>query len=173
MLTCSDSRVPAEIIFDRGFGDLFVIRVAGNVVAPSIIGSIEFAASNFGTPLCVVMGHSQCGAVKAAINSEIENEEDCPSNVGKIVKKVRPAVRAVTNALGRNPKSMEFNELLHLSTIENVRRSANLITHKSPVLQELVKRKKLGVVSALYDLHTGQVDFELPELEVFNQKGVS
>lgn len=170
VLTCSDSRIPTEIIFDQGFGDLFVIRVAGNVVAPSIIGSIEFAASSFGTPLCVVMGHSQCGAVKAAVHSEMEHQETRPSNVDKVISKVRPAVQTVINTLGRPSKSLDSEKLIYLSTVENVYNSAHAITRKSPIIQELVDKKKLSIVSALYDLHTGEVDFNLPTLETFTKK---
>jgi carbonic anhydrase len=160
VLTCSDSRVPAEIIFDRGLGDLFMIRIAGNVISPSVIGSVEFAATNFGTPLCVVMGHSMCGAVKAAVSAEKEGTVRDLSHIGKIVQKVRPSVRTAIRTLGRPIEELSFEKLLHQTTIENTRHSAEALFLKSPILQGLISDRKLLITSAIYDLHTGKVEFE-------------
>jgi carbonic anhydrase len=166
VLTCSDSRVPTEMIFDRGLGDIFVIRVAGNVVAPSLIASVEFAALNFGTPICVVMGHSTCGAVKAAITAEQTGSHAATRNLEKLVLKVRPAVRWAL----RRSKYETDAELLHEATLCNVRRNARLLKKRSPVLGELVTEGKFMVVSAYYDLHTGRVLFDESEMNAVATK---
>ncbi|MHC5023381.1 MAG: carbonic anhydrase [Planctomycetota bacterium] len=161
ILGCSDSRVPAEIVFDQGLGDLFVIRVAGNIVAPSQIGSVEFAAEQFGTRLVVVLGHTQCGAVLATIE-ELERPEGSRSpNLHSIVKRIRPAVAPL---LELEPKP-EPDALERAASRANIRAAANVLRSGSPILEGLIKQEGLLVVGAEYDLETGDVDFfdGLPE----------
>jgi carbonic anhydrase len=156
VLGCSDSRVPAELIFDQGFGDLFVIRVAGNIVAPSQVGSVEFAASRFGTRLVVVLGHSQCGAVTAALD-ELEGRETPQSgNLRSIVDRVRPAVEGLVSRRGA---PVEREMVLEEAVRSNVRASANHLRHGSELLENLVATAGLLVVGAQYSLTTGEVDF--------------
>lgn len=155
VLGCSDSRVPAEIVFDQGLGDLFVIRVAGNVVAPSQIGSVEFAAEWFGTRLVVVLGHSRCGAVVATLE-ELRNQSRHPSrNLRSIVDRVRPAVEPLVEA-----SAGEATEALVQRAVRaNVRAAANQLRHGSQVLEQLVQNDGLLIVGADYSLDTGVVDF--------------
>lgn len=160
ILTCSDSRVPAEMIFDQGIGDLFVIRVAGNVVAPSLIGSVEFAAATFSTRLAVVMGHTSCGAVKATIDV-LRNATSLPSdNIRDIVDRIRPAAKTVIEASGTKTDA----EVLQQAVRANVRTSADHLRHGSRILEDMVRTGQVAVVGAEYDLSTGLVDFfDLPE----------
>ena len=155
ILGCSDSRVPAEIVFDQGLGDLFVIRVAGNIVAPSQIGSVEFAASRFGTRLVVVLGHSQCGAILATID-ELTSVADSPSkNISSIVDRVKPSVEALlTRDLQDDP-----DRLISEAVRANVRASVDQLKHGSEILETLIKNDGLLVVGAEYSLETGVVDF--------------
>jgi carbonic anhydrase len=154
VLGCSDSRTPAEIIFDQGLGDLFVIRVAGNIVAPSQIGSVEFAAETFGTRLVVVMGHSHCGAIRATLDS-IQQFTGPPSrNQMSIVDRIRPAVAPLVEAGARDPETLS-----RLATRANVSASASQLRHGSRVLEQLVINDGLVVVGAYLDLETGVVDF--------------
>jgi len=154
VLGCSDSRVPAEIVFDQGLGDLFVIRVAGNVVAPSQIGSVEFAAERFGTRLVVVLGHSQCGAVLATLE-ELRRPGDNPSrNLRSIVDRIRPSVEGLlATAVGMDPDT-----LVREAVRANVRVSANHLRHGSEILERLIDNDGLLVVGAEYSLDTGMVD---------------
>ena len=155
ILGCSDSRVPAELVFDQGFGRLFVIRVAGNIVAPSQVGSVEFAASRFGTRLVVVMGHTECGAVIATLD-ELQGRATTESrNLRAIVDRVRPSVEAVLT--GRSAGDPEA--LLHAAVRANVRASANHLRHGSELLERLIQSNGLVVVGAEYSLDTGIVDF--------------
>ena len=155
VLGCSDSRVPAEIVFDQGLGDLFVIRVAGNIVAPSQIGSVEFAAEQFGTRLVVVLGHSRCGAILATID-QLQRRVDSPSrNVHSIVDRIRPAV----DSLLATPLKDDPEALIRASVRANVRASANHLRHGSAVLEHLIASNGLAVVGAEYSLETGIVDF--------------
>lgn len=155
ILGCSDSRVPAELVFDQGFGDLFVIRVAGNVVAPSQVGSVEFAASRFGTQLVVVMGHSQCGAVIATLE-ELQGRGTSQSrNLRSIVNRVRPAVETVL--AGR--RDQDPDALLREAVRANVRASVNHLRRGSELLERLIEETGLLVVGAEYSLETGVVDF--------------
>jgi len=155
VLGCSDSRVPAELVFDQGFGDLFVIRVAGNIVAPSQVGSVEFAASRFGTPLVVVMGHSQCGAVVATLE-DLQGRATTPSkNLRSIVDRVRPSVEPLLAHLG----SSDDGALVREAVRANVRASANHLRHGSELLERLIIEDRLVVVGAEYSLETGVVDF--------------
>jgi carbonic anhydrase len=156
ILSCSDSRVPSEIVFDQGLGDLFVIRVAGNVVAPSLVGSVEFAAATFGTRLVVVMGHTRCGAIKATLDF-IQHRVGAPSeNIHDIVDRCRPAVESVVNALGPD---VEQGRVTHEAVRANVRQSCAHLRHGSRLLERLIQEEGLMVVGADYSLDTGQVDF--------------
>jgi carbonic anhydrase len=155
ILGCSDSRVPAEIVFDQGLGDLFVIRVAGNIVASSQIGSVEFAAERFGTPLVVVLGHSRCGAVLATIEELLQPRENQSRNLRSIVDRVRPSVEALLATELRD----DPDALMRHAVRANVRVSANHLRHGSEVLEQLIQREGLLVVGAEYSLETGIVDF--------------
>lgn len=155
ILGCSDSRVPAELVFDQGVGDLFVIRVAGNVVAPSQIGSVEFAAAQFGTPLVVVLGHSQCGAVTATLN-ELQQPTDLRSrNLQSIVSRIRPAVEGLLETELRD----QPEKLIKEAVKANVRASVNQLSNGSEILEKLIQEEKLTVVGAEYSLATGKVAF--------------
>ena len=154
ILGCSDSRVPAEIIFDQGLGDLFVIRVAGNIVAPSQIGSIEFAASRFGTRLVVVMGHTQCGAVEATLD-ELQGRAVESRNLQFIVERVRPSVKALLASQAIDDREA----LLDAASRANVRASVEQLRHGSEILEQAVRTDGLLIVGAEYSLETGVVDF--------------
>ncbi len=155
ILGCADSRVPAEIIFDQGLGDLFVIRVAGNIVAPSQVGSIEFAAEQFGTRLVVVLGHSRCGAVSATL-SELERPSANRSpNLHAIVEHIRPSVEELMETdLRQKPEA-----LMRQAVRANIRASANHLRHGSRLLEKLIQNDGLLVVGAEYALETGKIDF--------------
>jgi carbonic anhydrase len=155
ILGCSDSRVPAEIVFDQGLGDLFVIRVAGNIVASSQVGSVEFAASRFGTPLVVVLGHSKCGAVTATLEELMRPQENQSRNLRSIVDRIRPSVEALLATELRH----DSDALLRQATRTNVRVSVNHLRHGSEVLEQLIQKDGLMVVGAEYSLETGEVDF--------------
>jgi carbonic anhydrase len=155
VLGCSDSRVPAELVFDQGFGDLFVIRVAGNIVAPSQVGSVEFAASRFGTRLVVVMGHSQCGAVTAAVEEGLGRTSNESRNLRSIVDRVRPSVEAVVAAHA----SRDIDTLVSEVVRANVRASVDHLRHGSQLLEGLIQRDGLRVVGAEYSLDSGVVSF--------------
>jgi carbonic anhydrase len=155
ILGCSDSRVPAEIVFDQGLGDLFVIRVAGNIVASSQVGSIEFAAARFGTRLAVVLGHSQCGAVLATLEELQQPTEDQSRNLRSIVDRVRPSVEALlATELRHDPDA-----LVRQAVRANIRVSANQLRYVSEVLEQLIQREGFVVVGGEYSLETGVVDF--------------
>ena len=155
VLGCSDSRVPAEIVFDQGLGDLFVIRVAGNIVAPSQVGSVEFAAERFGTRLVVVLGHSMCGAVLATLDELRRPSEGQTPSLRSIVGRVRPAVEGL---LASTPRLDEAT-LVHEAVRANIRASVDQLRHGSPLLEQLAERDGLLVVGAEYSLETGMVDF--------------
>jgi carbonic anhydrase len=154
VLGCSDSRVPAEVVFDQGLGDLFVIRVAGNIVSPSQVGSVEFAAERFGTQLVVVLGHTQCGAILATLEHLRESARH-PDNLLAIVERIRPSVQTI---LELRPSAGE-DELVHLAVRANVRASVNHLRHGSALLERLIQQGRLKIVGAEYSLETGQVDF--------------
>lgn len=155
ILGCSDSRVPAELVFNQGVGDLFVIRVAGNIVAPSQIGSIEFAAATFGTQLVVVIGHSHCGAVSATLSELRQLSEQRSPNLHSIVSRISPAVATLLEAgTAENEEA-----LLSLAVKTNIRASVENLLHGSEILENLVSEKKLHVVGAEYCLETGVVTF--------------
>src|SRR5215813_7800898 len=155
VLGCSDSRVPAELVFDQGFGDLFVIRVAVNIVAPSQVGSVEFAAAKFGTSLVVVVGHSQCGAITATLDELLGKTTTESRNLRSIVDRVRPSVESVL--AGR--RTEDYSVLMRDSVRANVRASTNHLRHGSELLERMIRENGLRVVGAEYSLDTGVVDF--------------
>jgi carbonic anhydrase len=154
VLGCSDSRTPVEILFDQGFGDLFVVRVAGNIVAPSIVGSIEFAASQFGSRLVVVMGHTGCGAVAATVRAVATGLGSDSKNIRSITDRISPHVEHLVRPGGPAPES-----ILAEAVRANVRASTDHLRHGSRLLEELVLEGRLSVVSAEYELETGTVRF--------------
>ena len=155
ILGCSDSRVPAEIVFDQGLGDLFVIRVAGNIVAPSQVGSVEFAAARFATRLVVVLGHSQCGAVLATLEELQRPTENQSPNLHSIVDRVRPSVEGLLETeLRHDPEA-----LVRQAVRANIRASTNQLRHGSEILENLIRKEGLLVVGAEYSLETGVVHF--------------
>src|SRR5574338_252770 len=152
---CSDARVPAEIIFDQGLGDLFVIRVAGNVMAPSLVGSVEFAAAKFGTRLVVVMGHTECGAIAATVDELQRPGETQSRNLLAIVDRIRPSVEP----LFQTELARDLDALRARAVRANIRASANHLRHGSQLLEQLIQDDGLLVVGAEYSLATGAVDF--------------
>jgi carbonic anhydrase len=155
ILGCTDSRVPAEIIFDQGLGDLFVIRVAGNIIAPSLVGSVEFAAERFGTRLVVVLGHSRCGAILATLEQLERPAEKQSRNLRSIVDRVRPHVASLLATDLRN----DLDKLIDQAVRANIRASADHLRHGSEILEQLIAREGLMVVGAEYSLDTGEVEF--------------
>ena|SRR5690606_21719293 len=153
ILGCSDARAPAEIIFDQGLGDLFVIRVAGNIVASSHIGTVEFAAEAFGTHLVVVLGHSHCGAIDATLEQLRRPQEARSPNLQSIVDRIRPAVEPILKAAG------DEEDITRKAVRANVERSVKQLSQGSRILQDLIDRKKLLVVGAEYCQESGLVDF--------------
>ncbi len=153
ILGCSDSRVPAEIVFDQGLGDLFVIRVAGNIVAPTQVGSVEFAATQFGTRLVVVLGHTRCGAVTATIDELRRPTEEQSPNLRTIVDRVRPSVAPLLGA------GHDEAELTRLAVRANIQTSVDQLRHGSEVLERLIASDGLRVVGAEYALESGTVEF--------------
>jgi len=155
ILGCSDSRVPVEIIFDQGLGDLFVIRVAGNIVAPSQIGSVEFAAARFGTRLVVVLGHSRCGAILATLEELQRPQGNQAPHMYSIVDRVRPSVEGLLETeLRHDPDALVWHAVR-----ANIRASANHLRHGSPLIEQMIHQDGLLVVGAEYSLETGVVDF--------------
>jgi carbonic anhydrase len=155
ILGCSDSRVPVEIVFDQGLGDLFVIRVAGNIVAPSQIGSVEFAAEQFGTRLVVVLGHSQCGAIQTTVDQLRRPVENQSRNLHSIVDLVRPAVEDVI----RSGMGHDYDTLVNEAVRANIRASVRHLRHGSDIIENLIQNSGLMVVGAEYSLETGIVEF--------------
>jgi len=155
ILGCSDSRVPAEIVFDQGLGDLFVIRVAGNIVAPSQVGSVEFAAERYGVRLVVVLGHSNCGAVLATVEQLSRPSEQRSRNMHTIVARIRPSV----DALLRDDPGTDQAALVERAVRANIRVSTDHLRHGSQILEELIEKNGLLVVGAEYSLETGKVEF--------------
>lgn len=162
VLGCSDSRVPAELIFDQGLGDLFVIRVAGNIVAASQIGSIEFAAERFHTRLVVVLGHTQCGAIGATLEALQQGSENQSRNLQFIVDRVRPSIEPLFETALRNDPEALAREAVRA----NIRASVDQLRHGSDILEDLIQRNGLMIVGAEYSLETGVIDFFDESLEV-------
>lgn len=155
VLGCSDSRVPVELVFNQGPGDLFVIRVAGNIVAPSLIGSVEFAADRFGTRLVVVLGHSSCGAIAATIEELHRPTTDSSPNLRSIVDRIRPCVdRIVARHEAEGALAVE-----HAAMTANVRASVDQLRHGSAIIENLIATDGLVVTGAWYSLETGTVEF--------------
>ena len=155
ILGCSDSRAPAEIIFDHGLGDLFVIRVAGNIVAPSQVGSIEFAVESYDTPLVVVLGHTSCGAIQATLEALKNPEAQHSHNLNSIVSRIRPSLETLYETdLAKDP-----DNLAKYAVRANIRASVNQIRYSSPILEQRVQSGQLKVVGAQYSIDTGVVDF--------------
>ncbi len=155
ILGCSDSRVPAEMVFDQGLGDLFVIRVAGNIVAPSQVGSVEFAVERFGTRLVIVLGHSRCGAILATLEELERPTESRSPNLSSIVDRVRPSVETLLETDLRNRP----DELVRQAIRANIRTSAQHLRNGSRIIEQLILEDELLVVGAEYSLETGMVDF--------------
>lgn len=155
ILGCSDSRVPPELVFDQGLGDLFVIRVAGHIVAPSQIGSIEFACQNFGTQLVVVLGHTHCGAIEASVDALEGDPEDMSNSLAAIVDRIIPAVHEVVDKHDHSDRQ----ELLLQAMRANVEHSVKLLKMRSQVIRRLIRHDELKIVGAEYCIETGKVDF--------------
>jgi carbonic anhydrase len=155
ILGCSDSRVPAELVFDQGLGDLFVIRVAGNIVAPSQVGSVEFAAARFGTRLVVVLGHTQCGAIQATLDELQQPAEHQSRNLRSIVDRIRPSVETLLATDLRHDSAALVRQAIRA----NIRASVDHLRHGSEILEGLIQTDGLAVVGAEYSLETGVVDF--------------
>ena len=155
ILGCSDSRVPVEIIFDQGLGDLFVIRVAGNIVAPSLIGSVEFAAEQFGTRLVVVLGHTRCGAIETTLQQLQRPVEMQSHNLHSIVEFIRPGIVGLLSTDLKN----NHDALVREACRANIRASVNHLRHGSDIIENLTQNAGLMVVGAEYSLETGVVDF--------------
>jgi carbonic anhydrase len=163
ILGCSDSRVPVEIVFDQGLGDLFVIRVAGNIVAPSLIGSVEFAAEQFGTRLVVVLGHTQCGAIETTLQQLLRPIENQSRNLHSIVDLIRPSVEGLLTTELRH----DLRALGHAAVRANIRASVRHLRHGSDIIEQLIQKAGLVVVGAEYSLESGVVEFfdGLPETD--------
>jgi carbonic anhydrase len=155
ILGCSDSRVPAELVFDQGLGDLFVIRVAGNIVASSQIGSVEFAAERFGTRLVVVLGHSQCGAITATLEELRRPTENQSRGLRSIVDRVRPSVETVLDA----HRGGDVSTLIDAAVRANIRASVSHLRYGSEILERLADKDGLVIIGAQYSLDTGEVNF--------------
>lgn len=147
IVACSDSRVPVELLFDQGLGDLFVIRVAGNIVAPSQIGSVEFAAAKLGARLVVVLGHSNCGAVQASLEELSQKQETRSPNLRSIVERIIPGIIGIENPT------------LQQAVVANVHNSVSRLRHGSQILEELIEAGDLAVVGAEYSIESGEVAF--------------
>jgi carbonic anhydrase len=150
ILSCVDSRVPVEDVFDRGIGDVFVARVAGNFVNEDILGSMEFACKVSGSKLILVMGHEHCGAVKAAVDNVKLG------NITPMLSKIRPAVESITYDGDRTSKNQEF---VHMASESNVRNTIEKIKSDSPILKEMEEKGEIKIIGALYDMDDGSVDF--------------
>lgn len=159
VLGCSDSRTPVEIVFDQGFGDLFVVRVAGNIVAPSIVGSIEFAASQFGTRLVVVMGHTTCGAIGATLQVLATGMGPESKNLRAITDRIAPHIEPVARRAAAEPGAQARDEVVRDAMRANVRASVDHLRHGSQILEELVIKERVSVVGAEYEIETGRVHF--------------
>ncbi len=156
ILGCSDSRTPVEILFDQGFGELFVVRVAGNIVAPSVVGSIEFAAAQFGSRLVVVMGHTRCGAVAATVHAIETGLGSESKNIRSITDRIAPHIGSLVRP---GVKVLDPDLVIDEAVRANVRASADHLRHGSQIIEELVASGRVAVVGAEYNLETGEVEF--------------
>ena len=154
VLCCSDSRAPVEMIFDQDIGDLFVIRVAGNVVAPSLVGSVEFAVSTFDTKLVLVMGHTQCGAIKSTIDHANDTQSVSSANIFDIVSRIKPHIMPILRI-----KNLSEDEKIEQAVIANVYASVSQLSHSSQMIETLVEQKEIKIVGAVLGLDTGKVEF--------------
>lgn len=154
VLCCSDSRAPMEMIFDQDIGDLFVIRMAGNIVAPSLVGSVEFAASTYGTTLVLVMGHTQCGAIKATLDHIANPQAISSKNIHDIVSRIKPHIFSITQRHG-----VDEEEKFHQAVEANVLASVSQLSHSSRLIEGLVQQGKVKIQGAVLDLPTGRVYF--------------
>lgn len=154
VLCCSDSRAPVEMIFDQDIGDLFVIRVAGNIVAPSLVGSVEFAASTYNTSVVLVMGHTQCGAVKATLDHIDGSHAISSENIHDIVSRIKPHIFPITQL-----HDVTYEEKLTQAITANVVASVGQLSHSSRLIEGLVSQGRMQIIGAILDLHSGEVDF--------------
>ncbi len=163
VLTCSDSRVPAETVFDAGLGDLFVIRVAGNIAAPSLIASIEFAALSFGTPICVVMGHTKCGAIQGAVTGVMKKQSSLTPNLDILLKEIEPAAEQALRLQKVNDKDGDqagsLNDIVDVAIKLNVQHTIDQLRKSSAHLRELEASGGFKIVGAVYDIADGEVRF--------------
>ncbi len=164
ILTCSDSRVPTEILFDKGVGDLFVIRVAGNVVSDTTIASIEYAAMVLNTPLCVVMGHTQCGAIQAALNVTRTQNSTATKSIDNLLKKIVPGLKQIVD----RASTTSDETLLQHCVIHNVKAQVTSILEVSSMLRERADQEKFRIVGAVYNLHDGEVNFDVKGIPDLN-----
>ncbi len=151
VVTCSDSRVSPELLFDQGLGDIFVVRVAGNVVDPVALGSIEYAAEHLQSPLVFVLGHEKCGAVSATLET-LETKGKAEGNIGEIIKKIMPA------AVAAKKKGGTKDDILEAAIKENIKNTSKEIMQKSTIIQHLVHENKLNIAAGEYSLQTGHVE---------------
>lgn len=154
ILCCSDSRAPVEMVFDQDIGDLFVIRVAGNIVAPSLVGSVEFAVSTFGTKLVIVMGHTECGAIKATLDYIKGLRTIDSENIHDIVSRIKPHISYIAKT-----KELTSEEKMTQATYANVIASVDQLSHSSRIIEELVSKDKIKIMGAVLHLSTGHVEF--------------
>lgn len=152
IITCSDARVPPEILFDQSLGDLFVIRLAGNVVSTEAVASVEYAVEHLHVPVVVVLGHSQCGAVRAALDA---GDHEIAGPMGKLMAHIRPALESV------RAKGFAETEWYTATINENARRGAEELVHSSRVIDDAVQSGRVTVLSAVYDLYDGTVHWQM------------
>lgn len=152
ILSCIDSRTSAELIFDQGLGDVFSIRIAGNVVNPDILGSMEFASKISGSKIIVVLGHTQCGAIKGACD-QLEM-----GNITGLLSKIRPAVLSETSI--KTDRTSENPDFVDKVAQINVKRMVNEIPEKSPIIKEMIEKKQVGIIGAMYNIASGKVEFD-------------
>jgi carbonic anhydrase len=157
LVSCSDSRVPPELLFGRGLGELFIIRNAGNTVDTVALGSIQYAVAELGVPLIVVMGHERCGAVDAAL-SVVEKNVTYPGSIGQMIEPIVPAVLRARTGMDAT-KPYDRDAVLDAAVRENVRRVVTRLRTSEPLLIEPIQQKKLMIVGARYDLDDGSVEF--------------
>ena len=150
-LSCSDSRAPVELLFDQALGDVFSVRLAGNIASDKGIGSLEFASKYLGSKLIVVLGHTSCGAIKAACDNFREG------HIGEIINHIRPAVRQEKTVLELRDSSNE--DFVAKVCAQNVRVQIKQILHSSDIIEDMLNEKKIGLIGGVYDISTGQVNF--------------